>query len=1799
MKLPRTHFKSISIIVLIVSAIGTSLLGAGMRWAAARSHPATSAALAAQGCTLNCSATVPSAGQVGASIAFAATATPSSCPEAATYEWNFGDNSPVSSQQNPSHVYTAAGTYTWSLTTRVGGGGGAAMIDTIAGGLGEGAPARQAPFATLSAVARDPQGRGIYVADATGAATFIRFINTSNATVTLGGRSIAPGTVRAIAGGGLDFLGDNVPGSQVDVGEVTGLAVSANGALVYFANQLDGLVRAVNVSAGAAPVGANSIGSGRVGTLVTSVGSLFNGLTTHPSTGDVHVIDSATGVNKVLRISSNGTMTAVAGNGANTTAEASFSPGPATGVPLLLPRAIEFDASGNLFITDTGHGRVIRVDGGGAATLVHQFQLFNNSGLNRNPYPSGIAIVGSNVYVANGNQQTIWRVTGGAARIAGTVTVQDGATIGQPCDYSGSNCGDDGAAVNAGFKLLVSTDSPPLAGVEGDQNGLFILDQAGKGRVRYINLSGGTVTVAGLPIAAGAIRTIAGNGLEPPYDGGLATGASFNAPTGVAVDGAGNLWVSDTNSGLLRFVNRGASQVTIFAGTAAAQTVPAGAIVTVNKDADSGGGGGVNQADFVAPQGLFATSQGVYVVDSNGGPKIPPETINGRDTSLIRFINTTSAAVTIFPGAGANAITVQPGAIRTIAGGGADDLSSGFATTVTFKGASDVVVAGNGAIYVTDVGKKAVRKIDGNTGTVSELILPAGKEYTGLGLDSSGRLLIANFTDGAVLRESSAGSGSFSNFATGLGKPRDVAGAPDGGAYVTDGAASSISGNHRIVRISSAGGTSVVAGGSSPGFGGDGGAATGSQINISPPRLVLGFNPLLDVPETVNIVVGQSGEVIFADTNNNRIRRISAAAVTCVRTGTITISGLNPAPVLTSLNPNNRLVNSGEFTLTAIGSNFAPTSVVRWNGQNRVTNFVSSTELSATIPASDLTTAGTAQVRVFTPAPGGGTSGAAPFTIVPLNPVPTITSLSPTSAVEGGQGFTLTVNGTGFINNVSVVRWDGSPRLTTFVSATRLTAQIDASDIVGVGQASVTVFNPAPGGGVSNTSAFNITQATSPVPVLTGISPTSIAAGAATFTLTATGSNFTLSSKARWNGQELQTAFVSATELTAQVPSNLVANQGTAQVTVFTPAPGGGASAARTFTINPPPPASAVRVVNTSGAPGSAVPVRIELVSQGDENAIGFSLSYPAATLGNPQTALGADSTAAILNVNTAQTAQGRLGITLALPAGQKFAAGVRQLVVVTFTIAPGATAGSAAINFADQPIVREIADINATTLQATFVSGAVTITTGFEADVNPRPNGNGALTISDWVLLGRFAAGLDTAEAGSEFQRADCAPLGTLGNGNLTLSDWVQGGRYSAGLDPLTPAGGPTAPASSNLQAVGGEQWAVGSGRQARIARAVRAVASSGEPNLMTVYFDAEGDENAIGFSLQYDPARLRFAGAELGPELGNATLMVNARKLASGRVGLMLALPAGQSLRAGGVALLNARFTMAPGGSPAVARVSFGDEPIARETVDVHARSAQAAWADVEMAVYARASASVSAASFAAGALASETIVAAFGDGLATTTQAAFTLPLPLDLAGTRVVVRDSAGVERPAPLFYVSRSQINYLMPAGTAAGLATVTITSGDSNVFSEAVEIEPSAPGLFTANADGQGVAAAVALRVKPGGSTSYEPVAQFDGAQGRYVTAPVELGDEEVYLLLFGTGMRPSIVSRDSGSLAAVKATVGGVDAKVTYAGAQGGFDGLDQINLLLPRSLAGRGEVEVSLTVNGRAANLVRVNIH
>ncbi len=236
----------------------------------------------------------------------------------------------------------------------------------------------------------------------------------------------------------------------------------------------------------------------------------------------------------------------------------------------------------------------------------------------------------------------------------------------------------------------------------------------------------------------------------------------------------------------------------------------------------------------------------------------------------------------------------------------------------------------------------------------------------------------------------------------------------------------------------------------------------------------------------------------------------------------------------------------------------------------------------------------------------------------------------------------------------------------------------------------------------------------------------------------------------------------------------------------------------------------------------------------------------------------------------------------------------------------------------------------------------------------------------------------------------------------------------------------------------------------------------------------------------------------------------------------------------------------------------------------------------------------ASLSSASFMNGRLAPETIVAGFGANLATGTQTAVGLPLPTQLAGVILRVRDVTGTERAAPLLFVSPTQINYQIPHGTANGPALLTVSSGATGV----VDIASVAPGLFTANASGQGVAAAVAFRLKADGSQSFEPVARFDAAQNRFVAVPLDLGpdvgasSDQVFLILYGTGLR------FRSDLAAVSASIGGTTSEVLFAGATPGFAGLDQINLRLPRVLAGRGEVEVALAADGQFANKVRIAI-
>lgn len=294
--------------------------------------------------------------------------------------------------------------------------------------------------------------------------------------------------------------------------------------------------------------------------------------------------------------------------------------------------------------------------------------------------------------------------------------------------------------------------------------------------------------------------------------------------------------------------------------------------------------------------------------------------------------------------------------------------------------------------------------------------------------------------------------------------------------------------------------------------------------------------------------------------------------ISCKKSDTVGGSGSgssNPSPTVSAMSPNAAQAGGATFTLTITGTNFITGSVIKWNGTALTTSYVNSSQLTAQVPAVYISTAGNAAVVVTTPAPGGGSSSALIFTISTViinNPVPTLSIISPNTAVAGSSSFTLLVTGTNFING-SVINWNGTLLATSYSSATQLTAVIPASNIASAGTAAITVYSPLPGGGTSAALTFTVT-ANNPLPILTSLSPNNATAGGGSFTLTANGTNFINGSIINWNGIPLTTSYISSSQLSVFVPAASIATAGTASVTVFSPAPGGGTSNALVFTIN-------------------------------------------------------------------------------------------------------------------------------------------------------------------------------------------------------------------------------------------------------------------------------------------------------------------------------------------------------------------------------------------------------------------------------------------------------------------------------------------------------------------------------------------------------------------------------------------------------------------------------------------------------
>lgn len=293
-----------------------------------------------------------------------------------------------------------------------------------------------------------------------------------------------------------------------------------------------------------------------------------------------------------------------------------------------------------------------------------------------------------------------------------------------------------------------------------------------------------------------------------------------------------------------------------------------------------------------------------------------------------------------------------------------------------------------------------------------------------------------------------------------------------------------------------------------------------------------------------------------------------------LRTSIVTPQSVNPTPVLQSIAPASVVAGSATFTLTVSGSDFVSDSIVEWNGSALTTTFVSAQKLTASVPASDIASAGSAQIAVFNPAPGGGSSAVSDLTIVV--PVETTTSLAitPTGTLTTGASYSLAAtvsatSGTGSPSGNVVFNIGSASQTVALNSAGTATYAGTAPSVPG--SLSISAAYQGSQGFLASTSStlnINVAASANPVPNISFLSPAFTSSGGSSFTLTVSGSGFVSGSIVYWGTAGLATQFVSASQLTAQVTASQIASAGITAITVETPAPGSGTSNTMQFEVD-------------------------------------------------------------------------------------------------------------------------------------------------------------------------------------------------------------------------------------------------------------------------------------------------------------------------------------------------------------------------------------------------------------------------------------------------------------------------------------------------------------------------------------------------------------------------------------------------------------------------------------------------------
>jgi hypothetical protein len=356
-------------------------------------------------------------------------------------------------------------------------------------------------------------------------------------------------------------------------------------------------------------------------------------------------------------------------------------------------------------------------------------------------------------------------------------------------------------------------------------------------------------------------------------------------------------------------------------------------------------------------------------------------------------------------------------------------------------------------------------------------------------------------------------------------------------------------------------------------------------------------------------------------------------------------------------------------------------------------------------------------------------------------------------------------------------------------------------------------------------------------------------------------------------------------------------------------------------------PETVVSLGSATAMSGTTVTVPVWMNAVGDEYAFLGSVGYDPTKLVLQGVQAGTDDPDASPTLVTNNNSVG-IALFFSWPVNP---VGTQEVAQLVFSTLPVTNTTTVNLTFGGSPTALQLVDEDADLLPLATQNSTITLTPAeYEADVYPRFGGDHQVNLQDWVEMGRMVAGLDVPTNSDEMLRADCAPRGAP-DGELTVADWVQAGRYALGLDPLTLVPTP----NLEVQAATPQLKArpLGLTASAGILAVGSVSGQRGQPVSVPVQFIGGTNENAIGLTVNYNPALLKLTGVTRGTNMSGAQLNFNAT--VAGKVGVALALSPGQSLAVGTNQVLVLQFTATTNAVNTVP-LTVDDSVVKREVAD-----------------------------------------------------------------------------------------------------------------------------------------------------------------------------------------------------------------------------------------------------------------------